>query len=186
MSFAQWVIAADPQGAQERRKDAEADGDVSYRKRQDGLGDLFATAVPAPLLHAVLSRIRDAARPWGSDDDRTAGKRRLDAFLNLLLGRDTLPFGAAVRTTAAPSRRRPGGPAAPGAAAGSTRPPRAAPTWSCTSRSAPPSAPPTNSRSWSATDRSSPSSSRSSCSPAPACAPCTSTNTASPSASTTR
>ena len=85
------MIAADPAAAQERRRAAEADGEVSYRRRQDGLGDLFATAMPGPLLQAVLARVREAARPWGSADDRTAGKRRLDALVNLILGRETLP-----------------------------------------------------------------------------------------------
>ena len=91
--LSRWIIAADPAEAQDRRRAAEDAGDVSYRRRGDGLGDLFATAVPAPLLHAVLARVRDAARPWGSADERTVGKRRLDALLNLILGRDTLPFG---------------------------------------------------------------------------------------------
>ena len=89
--LAGWVIAADPAGAQERRRTAEADGEVSYRRREDGLGDLFATAIPGPLLQAVLSRIRAAARPWGSGDQRSAGKRRLDALVDLVLGRETLP-----------------------------------------------------------------------------------------------
>ena len=66
---------------------------MSYRRRDDGLGDLFATAIPAPLLQAVLCRLREASRPWGSQDERTAGKRRLDALINLILGRDSLPFG---------------------------------------------------------------------------------------------
>ena len=86
-----WVIAADPAGAQLRRKRAEAGGEVSYRRRPDGLGDLFATAVPAPVLQAVLCRIRAASRPYGAADDRPAGERRLDALLNLLLGREHLP-----------------------------------------------------------------------------------------------
>ena len=86
-----WVIAADPAGAQERRRAAEAAGDVSYRRREDGLGDLFATGMSAPLLQAVLCRIREASRPWGSDDERSAGKRRLDALVDLVLGRDALP-----------------------------------------------------------------------------------------------
>ena len=91
-SLARWVVQADPVGAQERRRRAEAHGEVSYRRRDDGLGDLFATAIPTPLLQAVLCRIRAAAGPVGSHDDRTAGKRRLDALLDLLLGRNPLPL----------------------------------------------------------------------------------------------
>jgi hypothetical protein len=88
--LAKWVVQADPADAQDHRRQAEAHGDVSYRRREDGLGDLFATAIPAPLLQAVLCRIRAAAQPFGSQDDRTAGKRRLDALLDLLLGRQQL------------------------------------------------------------------------------------------------
>ena len=91
--LARWIITADPADAAERRRAAEAAGDVAYRRRPDGLGDLFATGVPAPLLRAVLCRIRDASRPWGSGDERSAGKRRLDALINLILGRVQLPFG---------------------------------------------------------------------------------------------
>ena len=114
-SLARWVVQADPVGAQERRRRAEAHGEVSYRRRDDGLGDLFATAIPTPLLQAVLCRIRAAAGPVGSHDDRTAGKRRLDALLDLLLGRNPLPLdqhqGGAVGCPA-------GGCAAGGCAAG--------------------------------------------------------------------
>ena len=89
-SLARWVVRADPAGAQDRRRQVEAQGDASYRRRDDGLGDLFATAIPTPVLQAVLCRIRAAAQPLGSQDDRSAGKRRLDALLDLL-GRQHLP-----------------------------------------------------------------------------------------------
>ncbi len=92
--LARWVVQADPAGAQDRRQRAEAQGDVSYRRREDGLGDLFATAVPAPLLQAVLCRVRALAQPFGTADDRSAGKRRLDALLDLLLGRQPLELNA--------------------------------------------------------------------------------------------
>ena len=69
-----------------------------YRRREDGLGDLFATAVPAPLLQAVLCRVRALAQPFGGADDRSAGKRRLDALLDLLLGRQPLPMGRGRRS----------------------------------------------------------------------------------------
>jgi hypothetical protein len=92
--LARWVVQADPRSAEQRRRAAEADGDVSYRRREDGVGDLFATGIPAPVLQAVVSRIRDRSRSFGSQDDRTAGKRRLDALLALLLGHDTLPLEA--------------------------------------------------------------------------------------------
>ena len=91
--LAGWVIAAAPQDAVDRRETAEAAGSVDYRRRDDGLVDLFASGLNGPNAQAVLSRIRDRARPWGGDDDRSAGKRRLDALVDLLLGRDQLPLG---------------------------------------------------------------------------------------------
>ena len=116
--LARWVVQADPDDAQERRRRAEAQGDVSYRRREDGLGDLFATAIPAPLLQAVLCRVRAAAQPTGAEDDRTAGKRRLDALVDLLLGRQRLLFdgtGGSVSCTGAACGCRPGAPAPCGA-----------------------------------------------------------------------
>ncbi len=89
--LARWIIAADPLAAEQRRERAHENGSVSYRRRDDGLVDLFAFGLTAPTAHAVLHRIRDRGRPWGAGDERTAGKRRLDAFADLLLGRDHLP-----------------------------------------------------------------------------------------------
>ena len=86
-----WVVAADPGGAARRRQQAEAAGDVAYRRREDGVGDLIASGIPAPLLRAVLCRIRDHARPFGAQDERSAGKRRVDALVDLVLGRACPP-----------------------------------------------------------------------------------------------
>ncbi len=108
--LSRWVVQADPVGAQDRRRRAEAQGDVSYRRREDGLGDLFATAVPAPLLQAVLCRVRALAQPFGSADDRSAGKRRLDALLDLLLGRQPLGFDGGACCSGAGCGCRPGAP----------------------------------------------------------------------------
>lgn len=93
--LARWVVATDPRAAQDRRRAAEAAGDVSYRRRDDGVGDLLATGIPAPLLQAVLCRIRDAARPFGTQDERSAGKRRVDALTDMLLGRSPLTSAGA-------------------------------------------------------------------------------------------
>ena len=89
-----WVIAHDKDAAAERRREAEQSRRVDYRKRSDGLYDLFGCGLAGPDAHAILSRIAARSRPWGSEDDRTADQRRLDAFRDLLLGRDQLPLTA--------------------------------------------------------------------------------------------
>ncbi len=91
--LAGWVLQADPVEAEQRRKQAERQAaDVEYRRRQDGLVDLFALGIGPVNARAALGRIRDRSRPWADGDDRSAGKRRLDAFVDLLLGRDQLSF----------------------------------------------------------------------------------------------
>ena len=87
----QWVVEADAADAVERRRRAEEGRRLDYRRRDDGLGDLFALGFTGPDLHAVLSRIRDRAHPVGAYDERTADQRRFDALKDMLLGRDPLP-----------------------------------------------------------------------------------------------
>jgi hypothetical protein len=87
-----WVIAHDREAAQERRRQAEQSRNVDYRRRDDGLYDLTGAGLNPPDTRAILSRIAERARPWGVDDDRTADQRRLDAFRDLLLGRDQQPI----------------------------------------------------------------------------------------------
>jgi hypothetical protein len=87
-----WVIEADPAGAVARRKDAAAEGDVDYRRRDDGLVDLAAYGLTGPDAHACLAKIRACAAPVGLGDERLAGKRRVDALVDLILGRNPLPF----------------------------------------------------------------------------------------------
>ncbi len=146
--LSRWVVQADPVAAQDRRRRAEAGGDVSYRRREDGLGDLFATAVPAPVLQAVLCRVRALAQPFGGQDDRSAGKRRLDAFVDLLLGRQPLAFdgdgdGDGGRCRLGGCGCRLGGCGCrPGSAC------RAGRTWSCTCRWGRCWGRPMSSRSW--------------------------------------
>jgi hypothetical protein len=88
-----WVIALAAQDAVERRKAAEQDRTVVYRKREDGLADLFLIGIKPTDAQAVLQRIRDASAPVGGWDDRTADQRRLDAAVDLLLGRHPLGDG---------------------------------------------------------------------------------------------
>ncbi len=90
--LARWVREADPVDAVERRRRAEEERRLSYRRREDGLGDLFAFGFTGPDLQAALTRIRNRSHPVGPDDDRTAEQRRFDAFKDLLLGRDPLPL----------------------------------------------------------------------------------------------
>ena len=97
---------ADAQGAKQRRDNAEDGRAVSYRKRDDGLVDLFAFGLTGPNAQACLSRILDAAAPLGPDDERTADQRRLDAFVSLVTGREQLPLDAdGQRVTEGPLRR---------------------------------------------------------------------------------
>jgi hypothetical protein len=90
-----WLIAADPEAAAARRKDAaQADADIEVWKRDDGLVDLIGRALsPADAL-ACSDRIDRLAQPLGPDDERTAGQRRQGALVDLLLGRIALPFDA--------------------------------------------------------------------------------------------
>ncbi len=83
---------ADPTDATERRRRAEDDRRLDWRRRDDGLNDLFAFGFTGPDLQAALSRVRDRAHPVGPGDERTAEQRRFDAFKDLLLGRDPLPL----------------------------------------------------------------------------------------------
>jgi hypothetical protein len=87
-----WVLEADPQAAQDRRARAEEHGDVTMRRRDDGLVDVFATGLTAPNAAACLSRVTQRSAPFGTSDERTAGKRRLDALVDLLTGRDALAY----------------------------------------------------------------------------------------------
>ena len=82
-----WVVEADQDAARERRERAGRDRRVEYRRREDGLADLFLIGVQAPVAQAVLQRVRDESAPVGLWDDRTADQRRLDAAVDLLLGR---------------------------------------------------------------------------------------------------
>ena len=89
-----WVQQVAPQDAVERRRTAEEGRSVSYRKRDDGLADVFLLGIRATDAQAVLQRIRGASAPVGLWDERTADQRRLDAAVDLLLGRDVLGTSA--------------------------------------------------------------------------------------------
>jgi hypothetical protein len=91
-----WLLAADPEAAAARRRDAaEADADVELWKRGDGLTDLVGRALSAADAIACSDRLDLLAQPVGPDDDRTSGQRRQAALVDLLLGRTALPFDQA-------------------------------------------------------------------------------------------
>jgi hypothetical protein len=89
-----WIGQTDPEGAQERRRSAEDGRRIEYRRRDDGLGELFALGFRGPDLQAVLSRIAARSAPVSIWDDRTADQRRFDVLKDLLLGRESLPLDA--------------------------------------------------------------------------------------------
>jgi len=82
-----WIVRSDPADAEQRRKASQEERRVEYRRREDGLVDILLFGVAAPLAQSVLQRIRAQAEPVGLFDDRTADQRRLDAAVDLLLGR---------------------------------------------------------------------------------------------------
>ena len=88
-----WAVEVDAAAAVERRRRAEREGNVLLQRRDDGLVDVLLAGMTAPDAEACLSRITAGADPFGADDDRPAGKRRLDAAVDLLLGRTGRPAG---------------------------------------------------------------------------------------------
>lgn len=90
-----WVVRSDPADAERRRRAAEDERRVEYRRRDDGLVDVLLLGVAPPLAQSVLQRIRAQAEPVGLFDDRTADQRRLDAAVDLLLGREARAAPAA-------------------------------------------------------------------------------------------
>ena len=86
--LSRWVIQADADAAVRRRRQGQQDAEVDYRRRPDGLVDLFATGLSGPDAQACLARIRACSAPVGLGDERPAGRRRLDALIDLILGRE--------------------------------------------------------------------------------------------------
>lgn len=81
------VRRVDPAGVVARRKQARAAGQVDYRQREDGLVDLYAYGITGPNAQACLRAVAARSAPVGPDDERPAGQRRVDALVDLLLGR---------------------------------------------------------------------------------------------------
>lgn len=89
-----WAVEVDPSAAERRRQQAEQQSDVLFRQRDDNLVDLVLSGLTMPLAEACLSRISAGAAPFGAGDERTAGQRRLDSAVDLLLGRTGRPAAA--------------------------------------------------------------------------------------------
>ena len=85
-ALARAVIAADPQGADSRHREARRDRRVVINPESDGMGSLWAllTATDAAGAWQWLTRL---ARGLGSDDPRTMDARRADILAALLNGR---------------------------------------------------------------------------------------------------
>ena len=85
-ALARAVIAADPEGAEERHREARRDRRVVVTTEPDGMGTLWAllTATDAAGAFTWLTRL---ARGLGSDDPRTMDARRADILAALLNGR---------------------------------------------------------------------------------------------------
>jgi len=75
-----WLLAADPDGAAERRKAAQRETtDVQAWRREGGLEDLALRGLTSPSAQAILDRICQHSDPIGPYDRRSEGQRRLEA-----------------------------------------------------------------------------------------------------------
>ena len=89
-ALARAVIAADPEGAEQRHREARRDRRVVVTTEPDGMGALWAllTATDAAGAFTWLTRL---ARGLGSDDPAAMDARRADILAALLNGRLVLP-----------------------------------------------------------------------------------------------
>ena len=85
-ALARAVIAADPDGAESRHRQARRDRRVVVTAEPDGMGTLWAmlTATDAAGAFTWLTRL---ARGLGADDPRSMDARRADLLAALLNGR---------------------------------------------------------------------------------------------------
>ena len=85
-ALARAIIAADPEGAEERHREARRDRRVVVTAEPDGMGTLWAmlTATDAAGAFTWLTRL---ARGLGTDDPRSMDTRRADILAALLNGR---------------------------------------------------------------------------------------------------
>ena len=102
-ALARAIIAADPEGAEERHREARRDRRVVVTAEPDGMGTLWAmlTATDAAGAFTWLTRL---ARGLGRDDPRSMDTRRADILAALLNGR--LVTNPDTETDTGPDRRR--------------------------------------------------------------------------------
>lgn len=79
--------------AEQRRRNGTgpAGDDVTYERNDDGSANIHLLGMSAPNAQAALSNIAARSEPWGPWDQRSPGRRRLDAATDLLTGRQALP-----------------------------------------------------------------------------------------------
>jgi hypothetical protein len=83
------VIAADPEGAAQRREQARAGRQVQHWNEPDGMFTLCAQ-LTAEHGHAVWQALTRTAETW-TDDERTLDQRRADALVALCTGQAEAP-----------------------------------------------------------------------------------------------
>jgi len=107
-ALARGVIAADPDGAEARHREARRDRRVVVTAEPDGMGTLWAmlTATDAAGAFTWLTRL---ARGLGAEDPRSMDARRADILAALLNGRPIQPglvYAARIVLACAPSDPR--------------------------------------------------------------------------------
>jgi hypothetical protein len=76
----------DPQSGEQRRRIGLAERRVVFMPHDDGTTDLWAGNLPAAEAAAMEARVREIARSWKGQDERTADQRQADALVALTLG----------------------------------------------------------------------------------------------------
>jgi hypothetical protein len=82
------VLQADPDGAEQRRKQAKAERYVEVKGREDGIAEL-ELVTGAELTEAIFRRLTALAKDQAPGDKRTLMQRRVDVAASLLLGAES-------------------------------------------------------------------------------------------------
>jgi hypothetical protein len=93
------ALRIDPEGAEQRRRDAKADRYVTTRTMEDGAAEL-GVKLPAELTGAIYDRIDGLAKKAaGPDEPRTMDQLRADTAVDLLLGTNREHLAVEVHVT---------------------------------------------------------------------------------------